>query len=125
MKKVLLVLRIRDVALPLEACELLFSAFSDGLGEIRIGVACEIAKRRGFAIFLPHKNERCKGREDDSSRNKFQFFERKGPAQPVARQPVSYLVMTLGKGDELIGGSVLRTVSVSAPAEPGILPGLY
>ena len=48
-------------ARPLEGCKLILPPLAYGLNEGRIGVTDKIPKRRNFAIFLPHEQEREEG----------------------------------------------------------------
>ncbi|MCU1334912.1 MAG: hypothetical protein JWO19_493 [Bryobacterales bacterium] len=66
---------IGNIACPIQRREFSFATTANGLGELRVGVACKILERGSLSIFLAHKQERNKGREERYPCRKLQSFE--------------------------------------------------
>jgi hypothetical protein len=87
-------------------------------------VADKIEKGRRVAVFLPHKQERQTGGQERHARGQFQGLQGDQPAQALAPEAVSHLVVVLGKDHEALG----RNVPGRGPVPPlpvgRILPGI-
>src|SRR5467141_4351940 len=88
-------LRIGNIAFPIKRQEIFFAASANGLGELRVGMTCEILEWRSLTIFLAHKQERNKGREERYPCRKLQSFEANQLAQPLAEGAIAHLIMVL------------------------------
>src|SRR6185437_5054406 len=105
-------LRIGNVASPAERLEFLASSLSYGLDELRIGVAHEVEKWRGLAVFLAHEDERDVRREEQQRRREPPRIVTHERVEPVAGGAITNLIVILNEDDEVIGGNVPRRRAV-------------
>jgi len=88
-------LRIGNIAFPIKRQEIFFAATANGLGELGVGMTCEILESRSLSVFLAHKQERNRGREERYPCRKLQSFEANQLAQPFAEGAITHLIVVL------------------------------
>src|SRR6267378_2232927 len=88
-------LRIGNIAFPIKRKEFFFATTANGLGELEVGMACKILEWGSLSIFLAHKQERNKGREERYPCRKLQSFEANQLAQPFAEGAIADLILVL------------------------------
>src|SRR5579883_1410142 len=106
------VLRIRYPAVPIESGEFVLAAFSHGFDQPRVRMAGEKAERRRLAVFFSHENQRHKRRKQYRARRQLERLERNKPAQPLASESVSNLVMVLCEHNKALRWEPMRRVAM-------------
>ena len=113
-------LRVRWLIRPLRAGKLGSTPVADHLDQLRIRMADEIRKRRGFPVFFTHEQQGYERRQEHHRRGQLQPFEGDQAAEPIAFETVSHLIVVLGADHEPARGQVFGGIPVSTTARRGI-----
>src|SRR5206468_1669648 len=108
------ILRIGNLALPMEGGKFLAPAAAYRLDQLGVRMADEKWKRRGFAVLFAHKNQWNKGRQDYGCGGKLERFETDTVGQTISARAISHLIMILRKHDETFSRDVFGGATVPA-----------
>ena len=89
------ILRVRYGSLPTECRKFFSTAAANGFHQVRIQMADEILKRRYFAVFLAHKKQWNKGRQQRHAGREFQCLEAYERTEAFSRGAISDLIVIL------------------------------
>src|SRR5437763_224354 len=100
------VLRIWHLLTPSEFGKLAPPPFAYGLRKSRVSVTGKIQKRRGFAILLPHKQERDVRCAQHQASSQFERGKGHQSAETVTMRPVAHLIMILAADHKALAGEM-------------------
>lgn len=102
---------IGGLALPLKRAEFFMSAPADRLDQLRIGVTHKIGKRRGFPVFLSHKEKGQKRGEQNGSGCQLQGFKGDQRRKAFSGNLIAHLIVILREDREAGSGNLTRAAS--------------
>ncbi len=117
-------LGVGGLAFPDEAGEFGLAAMAHRFDQILVPMADEILKRRGFAVFLPHEQQRDIGRQEGGCRGQFQALEGDQGAEALAVEAVAHLVVVLVEDQKAGGADIPGGGTPAVLAVAGIFAGV-